>query len=357
MEVVRDRADNAIIICSIENIDPMGVHTGDSITVAPALTLTDKEYQRMRSASIAVLREIGVETGGSNVQFAVDPKTGRMVVIEMNPRVSRSSALASKATGFPIAKVAAKLAVGYTLDEIANDITGGATPASFEPTIDYVVTKIPRFAFEKFAGSPALLSTSMKSVGEVMAIGRSFAESLQKALRGLETGLTGLDRVMQYDGADPVVIENALAKATPDRLLVAAEALRQGFTVERIAQIAGFDPWFLERLQEIVDAEAEVRRGGLPQDPAEMRRLKAMGFSDARLAQLALRSAHVEREMSEMIAGGSGIMHDALKHMTGGVTEVEVRADGKNAVLPAQSLWLREGIRLLDHGELPRVLR
>jgi carbamoyl-phosphate synthase large subunit len=325
MEVVRDRADNAIIICSIENIDPMGVHTGDSITVAPALTLTDKEYQRMRSASIAVLREIGVETGGSNVQFAVDPKTGRMVVIEMNPRVSRSSALASKATGFPIAKVAAKLAVGYTLDEIANDITGGATPASFEPTIDYVVTKIPRFAFEKFAGSPALLSTSMKSVGEVMAIGRSFAESLQKALRGLETGLTGLDRVMQYDGADPVVIENALAKATPDRLLVAAEALRQGFTVERIAQIAGFDPWFLQRLQEIVDAEAQVRRDGLPQDPAEMRRLKAMGFSDARLAQLALRSAHVEREMSEMIAGGSGIMHDALKHMTGGVTESEVR--------------------------------
>ncbi len=326
MEVVRDRADNAIIICSIENIDPMGVHTGDSITVAPALTLTDKEYQRMRSASIAVLREIGVETGGSNVQFAINPKTGRMVVIEMNPRVSRSSALASKATGFPIAKVAAKLAVGYTLDEIRNDITGGATPASFEPTIDYVVTKIPRFAFEKFAGSPALLSTSMKSVGEVMAIGRSFAESLQKALRGLETGLCGLDRLMQYDGVDPVVIENALAKATPDRLLVAAEALRQGFTVERIAQIAGFDPWFLQRLQEIVDAEAQVRRDGLPQDPAEMRRLKAMGFSDARLAQLALRSARVDREMSEMIAGGSGIMHDALKHMTGGVTEAEVRA-------------------------------
>ncbi|GAA4740525.1 carbamoyl-phosphate synthase large subunit [Sphingomonas daechungensis] len=326
MEVVRDRADNAIIICSIENIDPMGVHTGDSITVAPALTLTDKEYQRMRSASIAVLREIGVETGGSNVQFAINPKTGRIVVIEMNPRVSRSSALASKATGFPIAKVAAKLAVGYTLDEIRNDITGGATPASFEPTIDYVVTKIPRFAFEKFAGSPALLSTSMKSVGEVMAIGRSFAESLQKALRGLETGLCGLDRLMQYDGVDPVVIENALAKATPDRLLVAAEALRQGFTVERIAQIAGFDPWFLQRLQEIVDAEAQVRRDGLPQDPAEMRRLKAMGFSDARLAQLALRSARVDREMSEMIAGGSGIMHDALKHMTGGVTEAEVRA-------------------------------
>jgi carbamoyl-phosphate synthase large subunit len=326
MEVVRDRADNAIIICSIENIDPMGVHTGDSITVAPALTLTDKEDQRMRSASIAVLREIGVETGGSNVQFAVDPKTGRMVVIEMNPRVSRSSALASKATGFPIAKVAAKLAVGYTLDEIANDITGGATPASFEPTIDYVVTKIPRFAFEKFKGSQALLSTSMKSVGEVMAIGRSFAESLQKAFRGLETGLTGLDRVRELDGADPQVIENALAKPTPDRLLVAAEALRQGFTVERINQIAGFDPWFLQRLQEIVDVEAEVRSKGLPNDAAGMRRLKATGFSDARLAQLALRSAHVEREMSEMIAGGSGIMHDALKHMTGGVTEAEVRA-------------------------------
>src|SRR6186713_3146268 len=236
MEVVRDRADNAIIICSIENVDPMGIHTGDSITVAPALTLTDKEYQIMRNASIACLREIGVETGGSNVQFAVDPKDGRLVVIEMNPRVSRSSALASKATGFPIAKVAAKLAVGYTLDEIDNDITG-ATPASFEPTIDYVVTKIPRFTFEKFKGSQALLSTSMKSVGEVMAIGRSFAESLQKALRGLETGLSGLDRVRELEGADPVVIENALAKPTPDRLLVAAEALRQGFTVERINQI------------------------------------------------------------------------------------------------------------------------
>ena len=225
-----------------------GCTPGDSITVAPALTLTDKEYQRMRSASIAVLREIGVETGGSNVQFAVDPKTGRMVVIEMNPRVSRSSALASKATGFPIAKVAARLAVGYTLDEIANDITGGATPASFEPTIDYVVTKVPRFAFEKFKGADALLSTSMKSVGEVMAIGRIFAESLQKALRGLETGLCGLDRVRELENADPSTIESALARATPDRLLVAAEALRQGFTVERINAIAGFDPWFLERL-------------------------------------------------------------------------------------------------------------
>jgi carbamoyl-phosphate synthase large subunit len=327
MEVVRDRADNAIIICSIENIDPMGVHTGDSITVAPALTLTDKEYQRMRSASIAVLREIGVETGGSNVQFAVDPKTGRMVVIEMNPRVSRSSALASKATGFPIAKVAARLAVGYTLDEIANDITGGATPASFEPTIDYVVVKVPRFAFEKFKGAEAVLSTSMKSVGEVMAIGRNFAESLQKALRGLETGLTGLDRVRELENADPAAIESALARATPDRLLIAGEALRQGFTVERINQIAGFDPWFLQRLEEIVAAEEEVRIAGLPSDARGMRRLKAMGFSDARLAQLSLRSAGVEREMSEAVAaGGSGIVHNAMKAMTGGITEAEVRA-------------------------------
>jgi carbamoyl-phosphate synthase large subunit len=327
MEVVRDRADNAIIICSIENIDPMGVHTGDSITVAPALTLTDKEYQRMRSASIAVLREIGVETGGSNVQFAVDPKTGRMVVIEMNPRVSRSSALASKATGFPIAKVAARLAVGYTLDEIANDITGGATPASFEPTIDYVVTKVPRFAFEKFKGAQPLLSTSMKSVGEVMAIGRNFAESLQKALRGLETGLTGLDRVRELEHADPAAIESALARATPDRLLVAAEALRQGFTVERINAIAGFDPWFLDRLREIVEAEEEVRINGLPSDAKGMRRLKAMGFSDARLAQLALRSAHVERGMSEAVAaGGSGVVHSAMAGMTGGITEAEARA-------------------------------
>ncbi len=325
MEVVRDRADNAIIICSIENIDPMGVHTGDSITVAPALTLTDKEYQRMRSASIAVLREIGVETGGSNVQFAVDPKTGRMIVIEMNPRVSRSSALASKATGFPIAKVAAKLAVGYTLDEIANDITGGATPASFEPTIDYVVVKVPRFAFEKFKGAEPLLSTAMKSVGEVMAIGRSFAESLQKALRGLETGLCGLDRVRELEGATPDEIENALARPTPDRLLVAAEALRNGFSVQRIHEIAGFDPWFLDRLAEIVGAEEQIRATGIPQDADGMRRLKAMGFSDSRLAQLALRSAHVEREASEAAAYGSGIVHDALRAMTGGVTETEVR--------------------------------
>ncbi|MDE2042841.1 MAG: hypothetical protein KGJ05_07195, partial [Alphaproteobacteria bacterium] len=237
MEVVRDKADNAIIICSIENIDPMGVHTGDSITVAPALTLTDKEYQIMRNASIAVLREIGVETGGSNVQFAVNPRDGRLIVIEMNPRVSRSSALASKATGFPIAKVAAKLAVGYTLDEIENDITG-ATPASFEPTIDYVVTKIPRFAFEKFKGSEPLLSTAMKSVGEVMAIGRCFAESLQKALRGLETGLSGLDEVIV--GASAEELKAALGRATPDRILVAAQALRMGVPVADIHAIAGF---------------------------------------------------------------------------------------------------------------------
>jgi len=325
MEVVRDRADNAIIICSIENVDPMGVHTGDSITVAPALTLTDKEYQRMRTASIAVLREIGVETGGSNVQFAVDPKTGRMVVIEMNPRVSRSSALASKATGFPIAKVAARLAVGYTLDEIANDITGGATPASFEPTIDYVVTKIPRFTFEKFKGAEGVLSTAMKSVGEVMAIGRSFPESLQKALRGLEIGLCGLDRIRHLEDASTDEIAAALARPTPDRLLVAAEALRHGFTVGKINEIAGFDPWFLDRLAEIVRAEGQVRAFGLPNDAAEMRRLKAMGFSDARLAQLSLRSTGMNREMSELQARGRGIVHAAMRAMTGGVTADEVR--------------------------------
>ncbi|MBW8911218.1 MAG: carbamoyl-phosphate synthase large subunit, partial [Sphingomonas sp.] len=254
MEVVRDRNDNCIIICSIENIDPMGVHTGDSITVAPALTLTDKEYQIMRNASIAVLREIGVETGGSNVQFAVNPADGRLVVIEMNPRVSRSSALASKATGFPIAKVAAKLAVGYTLDEIMNDITG-ATPASFEPTIDYVVTKIPRFAFEKFKGAEPLLSTAMKSVGETMAIGRNIHESMQKALRGLETGLAGFNVIESLRGASKSVIEEELARPTPDRFLVAAQALREGMTVEEIHRISKFDPWFLERLAEIVAAE------------------------------------------------------------------------------------------------------
>jgi carbamoyl-phosphate synthase large subunit len=324
MEVVRDRNDNAIIICSIENIDPMGVHTGDSITVAPALTLTDKEYQIMRNASIACLREIGVETGGSNVQFAVNPKDGRLVVIEMNPRVSRSSALASKATGFPIAKVAAKLAVGYTLDEIDNDITG-ATPASFEPTIDYVVTKIPRFAFEKFKGAEPLLSTAMKSVGEVMAIGRNFHESLQKALRGLETGLAGLNIVDELKGATRAEIESALARATPDRLLVAAQALREGFTVEEVHRIAKYDPWFLERMAEIIRAEEEVCREGLPRDAEGMRKLKAMGFSDKRLAWLALQSANL-RGMRRAHARGGGIIHDAVSAMTGGITEKEVRA-------------------------------
>src|SRR5438874_538925 len=289
MEVVRDRADNAIIICSIENVDPMGVHTGDSITVAPALTLTDKEYQRMRSASIAVLREIGVETGGSNVQFAVDPKTGRMVVIEMNPRVSRSSALASKATGFPIAKVAARLAVGYTLDEIANDITGGAMPASFEPTIDYVVTKIPRFAFEKFPGADPVLTTSMKSVGEAMAIGRTFQESLQKALRSLETGLTGLDEVMIEglgQGDDKNAIRAALGTPTPERLLQLAQAMRLGFSDEQIHGSCRIDPWFLAEIRGIVDMEAQIRAKGLPATAGTFRRLKAMGFSDARLGKL-----------------------------------------------------------------------
>ena len=323
MEVVRDRNDNAIIICSIENVDPMGVHTGDSITVAPALTLTDKEYQIMRNASIAVLREIGVETGGSNVQFAVNPKDGRLIVIEMNPRVSRSSALASKATGFPIAKVAAKLAVGYTLDEIENDITG-ATPASFEPTIDYVVTKIPRFAFEKFKGSEPLLGTAMKSVGEVMAIGRNIHESMQKALRGLETGLSGFNTVDHLEGASRDDIVAALAKPTPDRLLIAAQALREGLTVAEIHSIAKFDPWFLERLKEIVEAESEVLENGLPQDAEGMRRLKSMGFSDKRLAFLALKSANL-RGMERGIARSSGLIHDAVKAMTGGVTEEEVR--------------------------------
>jgi len=290
MEVVRDKADNCIIICSIENVDPMGVHTGDSITVAPALTLTDKEYQIMRNASIAVLREIGVETGGSNVQFAVNPVDGRLVVIEMNPRVSRSSALASKATGFPIAKIAAKLAVGYTLDELENDITGGATPASFEPTIDYVVTKIPRFAFEKFPGADPTLTTAMKSVGEVMAIGRTFAESLQKALRGLETGLTGLDDVAFEGlggGDDKNIVRAALAHPTPDRLLKVAQAMRMGVDHEQIYASCRIDPWFLSRMQEIIDEEKRVIAHGLPENVEALRDLKAMGFSDARLAKLA----------------------------------------------------------------------
>ncbi len=294
MEVVRDKADNCIIICSIENIDPMGVHTGDSITVAPALTLTDKEYQMMRNASIAVLREIGVETGGSNVQFAVNPENGRLVVIEMNPRVSRSSALASKATGFPIAKVAARLAVGYTLDELDNDITGGATPASFEPSIDYVVTKIPRFAFEKFSAASDVLTTSMKSVGEVMAIGRTFNESLQKALRGLETGLSGLDEVeiegMGQEGSEREnknAIRAALGTPRPDRLLKVAQAMREGASVEQVFESCKIDPWFLRQIESLIILEQRVKSHGLPKDGENLAMLKANGFSDQRLAQLA----------------------------------------------------------------------
>jgi carbamoyl-phosphate synthase large subunit len=325
MEVVRDRADNAIIICSIENIDPMGVHTGDSITVAPALTLTDKEYQIMRNASIACLREIGVETGGSNVQFAVNPKDGRLIVIEMNPRVSRSSALASKATGFPIAKVAAKLAVGFTLDEITNDITG-ATPASFEPTIDYVVTKIPRFAFEKFKGAEPLLHTAMKSVGEVMAIGRNIHESLQKALRGLETGLSGFNYIDALKGASKDQLSAELSRATPDRLLVAAQALREGMSVAEIHAIAKFDPWFLERLEEIIAAENDVKTNGLPNNAEALRRLKAMGFSDKRLAYLALESVNIRPGMETAVRRGSGIAMQAARAIAGAVTEDEVRA-------------------------------
>ena len=289
MEVVRDHADNCIIVCSIENVDPMGVHTGDSITVAPALTLTDKEYQIMRNASIAVLREIGIETGGSNVQFGVNPEDGRLVVIEMNPRVSRSSALASKATGFPIAKVAAKLAVGYTLDELANDITGGATPAAFEPTIDYVVTKIPRFAFEKFPGSSPTLTTAMKSVGEVMAIGRSFQESMQKALRGLETGLTGFNEVEiagAGEGDDKNAIRAALGTPTPDRILKIAQAFRLGATVDQVFASCKYEPWFLRQIEEIVRTEEKVKERGLPKDAVNLRKLKSMGFSDQRLGEL-----------------------------------------------------------------------
>ena len=291
MEVVRDTADNAIIICSIENVDPMGVHTGDSITVAPALTLSDREYQVMRNASLAVLREIGVETGGSNVQFAVNPENGRLVVIEMNPRVSRSSALASKATGFPIAKIAAKLAVGYTLDELDNDITG-VTPASFEPTIDYVVTKIPRFAFEKFEGAEAVLSTAMMSVGEAMAIGRSFPESFQKALCSLETGLTGLDE-MAFE--DVGALRAALAKQTPNRLRIVAEAFRAGISVEDVNTVTRIDPWFLRQIAHIVSVEETVRRDGLPTTRKGFTDLKAMGFSDARLARLTGQDEHAVR--------------------------------------------------------------
>ncbi|HEY9233755.1 MULTISPECIES: carbamoyl-phosphate synthase large subunit [Phenylobacterium] len=327
MEVVRDKADNCIIVCSIENVDPMGVHTGDSITVAPALTLTDKEYQRMRAASIAVLREIGVETGGSNVQFAVNPADGRMVVIEMNPRVSRSSALASKATGFPIAKVAARLAVGYTLDELMNDITG-ATPASFEPSIDYVVTKIPRFAFEKYPGSEPYLTTAMKSVGEVMAIGRTFSESLQKALRGLETGLTGLDEIEIEGAHDPetgdAAVIRALGQPTPDRLRVIAQAFRHGLSVEAVAAACRYEPWFLRQIETIVATEESLRRKGLPRTAAEFRAIKAQGFSDARLAKLThtteaeareQRRAHGVRPVFKRIDSCAGEFRAATPYM------------------------------------------
>ena len=287
MEVVRDSADNCIIICSIENIDPMGVHTGDSITVAPALTLTDKEYQIMRNASIACLREIGVDTGGSNVQFAVNPEDGRLIVIEMNPRVSRSSALASKATGFPIAKIAAKLAVGYTLDELMNDITG-ITPASFEPTIDYVVTKIPRFTFEKFPGTAPLLTTAMKSVGEAMSIGRTFAESIQKGLRSMETGLCGFNEIdiEGAEGGDKNAVKAALTIPSPDRLLVIAQAFRHGLSVAEVQLASKYDPWFLSQIKEIIDTEERVRENGLPGDAPGLLALKKMGFCDERLAQL-----------------------------------------------------------------------
>jgi carbamoyl-phosphate synthase large subunit len=346
MEVVRDKADNAIIVCSIENVDAMGVHTGDSITVAPALTLTDKEYQRMRTASIAVLREIGVETGGSNVQFAVNPEDGRMLVIEMNPRVSRSSALASKATGFPIAKIAAKLAVGYTLDELTNDITK-VTPASFEPTIDYVVTKIPRFAFEKFPGAEPILTTSMKSVGEVMAIGRTFAESLQKALRSLETGLTGLDEIALAD--EPDTIRAALARATPDRLRLTAQAMRYGFPMAEIAQITHYDPWFLDEIAGILAVEENVKKHGLPADETGMRRLKAMGFSDKRLAKLcgksetevresrrALKVRPVYKRIDTCAAEFEALtpyMYSTYETPVGGAPECESRPTDKNKIV------------------------
>ncbi len=296
MEVVRDHADNCIIICSIENVDPMGIHTGDSITVAPALTLTDKEYQILRNASINVLREIGVDTGGSNVQFAINPNDGRLVIIEMNPRVSRSSALASKATGFPIAKIAAKLAVGYTLDELDNDITG-VTPASFEPTIDYVVTKIPRFTFEKFPQAEALLNTSMKSVGEAMSIGRCFSESLQKGLRSMEIGLSGFNEV-NIDGApDKDAIRAALIEPRPNRILIVAQAFRHGLNADEIHTACHFDPWFLEQIKTIVDEEEGIRKVGLPDNAPELLRLKKMGFSDQRLAELANKNAHEVTEM------------------------------------------------------------
>lgn len=352
MEVVRDRQDNCIIVCSIENIDPMGVHTGDSITVAPALTLTDKEFQVMRDASIAILREIGVETGGSNVQFAVNPANGRMVVIEMNPRVSRSSALASKATGFPIAKVAARLAVGYTLDELANDITEGAMPAAFEPTIDYVVTKIPRFAFEKFPHADPVLTTSMKSVGEVMAIGRTFQESLQKALRGLETGLSGLDETTISGlglGDDKNAVRAALAVPRPDRLLTIAQAMRLGFDVEFIHEACRIDPWFLREIRKIVDLEERVKEHGLPKSTKLFRQLKAAGFSDARLAKLSgQREAAVQKLRQSLgvapvfkrvdtcaaeFAAPTAYMYSTYETPFGGAVEDEARPSDRTKVI------------------------
>ncbi|SPH24947.1 Carbamoyl-phosphate synthase large chain [Defluviimonas aquaemixtae] len=323
MEVVRDKADNAIIVCSIENVDPMGVHTGDSITVAPALTLTDKEYQIMRNGSIAVLREIGVETGGSNVQWAINPKDGRMVVIEMNPRVSRSSALASKATGFPIAKIAAKLAVGYTLDELDNDITK-VTPASFEPTIDYVVTKIPRFAFEKFPGAKAELTTAMKSVGEAMAVGRTIHESLQKALASMETGLSGFDEIAIEGAPDKAAVVRAISAQTPDRLRLIAQAMRHGLSDDDIQHATAFDPWFLARIREIVEAEDEIRKNGLPVTEDGLRRLKMMGFTDARLADLTGRDEGQVRRARQRL----------------GVTAVFKRIDTCGAEFEAQTPYM-----------------
>ena len=332
MEVVRDRADNCIIVCSIENVDPMGVHTGDSITVAPALTLTDKEYQVMRNASFAAIREIGVDTGGSNVQFAIDPANGRMVVIELNPRVSRSSALASKATGFPIAKVAAKLAVGYTLDEIRNDLTG-VTPASFEPALDYVVTKVPRFTFEKFPDAEPLLTTSMKSVGEAMAIGRTFPESLQKALRSMETGLAGLDPVAFDDASDDGIVAR-LARPSPDRILAIAQAMRHGFDDRTIHEITRYDPWFIEQLRMIVDAEEEVRANGVPGDPHTLLRLKKLGFSDPLLARLAGAGGGGE--------GGPGGGEESLRaaRERAGVRPVFKRVDTCAAEFPSATSYL-----------------
>ncbi|MGY9046377.1 MAG: carbamoyl-phosphate synthase large subunit, partial [Rhodobacterales bacterium] len=335
MEVVRDKADNAIIVCAIENVDPMGVHTGDSITVAPALTLTDKEYQIMRNGSIAVLREIGVETGGSNVQWAVNPADGRMVVIEMNPRVSRSSALASKATGFPIAKIAAKLAVGYTLDELDNDITK-VTPASFEPTIDYVVTKIPRFAFEKFPGSEPHLTTAMKSVGEAMAIGRTFHESFQKALASMETGLTGFDDIEIPGAPEKSAIVKALSKQTPDRIRVIAQAMRLGLSDDDIHGVTMFDPWFLARIREIIEVEAEVIANGLPQDAEGLRMLKIMGFTDARLATL---TGFSEKDIRS-------------KRINLGVTAVFKRIDTCAAEFEAQTPYMYSTYEMPMMGEV-----